>query len=150
MLTQDILRERRGVCKQFVKIFEAMCAEGGVRCKNIKGFAKGDRYVPGNTWALSYQVTLLSLCCHSGYIFQTYRNIDDVFLYKTLVSKLLKVNANLWIIQFSLRWQVSLPIKTYQYFIEGHSHNKVLSTAKILLMKYSLLSRLWRVLRSPQ
>lgn len=47
MSTQDILRERRGVCRQFVKIFEAMCAEAGVRCKNIKGFAKGDRYVPG-------------------------------------------------------------------------------------------------------
>ena len=51
----------------------------------------------------------------------------------TLVSKLLKVNANLWIIQFSVQWQVSLPIETHQYFIEGHSHNKVLSTAKILL-----------------
>ena len=47
MSTHDILRERRGVCRQFVKIFEAMCAEAGVRCKNIKGFAKGDRYVPG-------------------------------------------------------------------------------------------------------
>ena len=47
MSTQDILKERRGVCRQFVKIFEAMCAEAGVRCKNIKGFAKGDRYVPG-------------------------------------------------------------------------------------------------------
>ena len=47
MSTQDILRERRGVCRQFVKIFEAMCAEAGVRCKNIKGFAKGDKYIPG-------------------------------------------------------------------------------------------------------
>ena len=72
MSTLDILRERRGVCRQFVKIFEAMCAEGGVRCKNVKGFAKGNRYVPGNAWAQSSYIlkSTLTLRMHLSNISQ--------------------------------------------------------------------------------
>ncbi len=47
MSTTDILREKRGVGRQFVKIFTEMCLLGGVRAKGLKGFAKDKDYMPG-------------------------------------------------------------------------------------------------------
>ena len=41
MTTTDILREKVGVCRQFVKIFSEMCAHAGLRAKNIRGYVKG-------------------------------------------------------------------------------------------------------------
>ena len=43
----DILRERGGVCRQYVKIFSEMCELGRIRVKNLKGFCKGPGYTPG-------------------------------------------------------------------------------------------------------
>ena len=47
MTTAEILRERRGVCRQFVKVFGEMCEHGNVRVKSLKGFAKGPGYRAG-------------------------------------------------------------------------------------------------------
>ncbi len=47
MATTDILRERRGVAQQFVKIFSEMCQAGGIRVQILKGFAKDRDYMPG-------------------------------------------------------------------------------------------------------
>ena len=47
MTIQEILVERKGVCKQYVKLFGEMCSLGNVRVKSLKGFAKGPQYDPG-------------------------------------------------------------------------------------------------------
>lgn len=47
MTTNEILAERRGVCRQYVKIFGDMCQVAGIRVKSLKGFAKGYDYEPG-------------------------------------------------------------------------------------------------------
>ena len=47
MTTVDILREKRGVAKHYVKIFNEMCQHGGIKVKDIEGFAKGHGFMPG-------------------------------------------------------------------------------------------------------
>ena len=47
MTTKDILREKAGVCRQFVKIFSEMCNIAGIRVKNIKGYVRGFLQHPG-------------------------------------------------------------------------------------------------------
>jgi transglutaminase/protease-like cytokinesis protein 3 len=47
MSTRDILKEKVGVCRQFVKIFSEMCQLANIRVKCIRGFAKGHTFVPG-------------------------------------------------------------------------------------------------------
>ncbi len=47
MTTRDILREKVGVCRQYVKIFSEMCDLSNIRVKCIRGFARGYNQVPG-------------------------------------------------------------------------------------------------------
>ena len=47
MSTRDVLREKMGVCREYVKIFSEMCDIAGYRVKCIRGFAKGPNYIPG-------------------------------------------------------------------------------------------------------
>eukprot|EP00095_Tigriopus_kingsejongensis_P008836 maker-scaffold15_size728074-snap-gene-0.12 protein:Tk08836 transcript:maker-scaffold15_size728074-snap-gene-0.12-mRNA-1 annotation:"kyphoscoliosis " len=47
MTTIEILRDKRGVCRQFVKLFGEMCELADIRVKCLKGFAKGPDYHPG-------------------------------------------------------------------------------------------------------
>ena len=47
MSTKDILREKIGVCRQYVKIFSEMCMIAGISVKNIRGFSKAYTYLPG-------------------------------------------------------------------------------------------------------
>ena len=47
MSTKDILREKVGVCRQYVKIFSEMCVIAGLSVKNIRGYSKAYTYLPG-------------------------------------------------------------------------------------------------------
>ena len=47
MTTKDILREKVGVCRQYVKIFSEMCMIADLSVKNIRGFSKAYTYLPG-------------------------------------------------------------------------------------------------------
>ena len=58
MTIQEILSERKGVCKQFVKLFGEMCSLGNVRVKSLKGFAKGPEYQPGKTYFLLHETDM--------------------------------------------------------------------------------------------
>ena len=48
MSTIEILREKIGVCREYVKIFSEMCDIAGYRVKCIRGYTKGPNFVPGN------------------------------------------------------------------------------------------------------
>lgn len=52
MTSKDIMREKMGVCRQYVQIFCEMCEIAGIRVKNLRGFAKGHTYVPGTTFTI--------------------------------------------------------------------------------------------------
>ena len=65
MSTRDVLREKMGVCREYVKIFSEMCDIAGYRVKCIRGFAKGPNYIPGKCiffWFFS--ITLKCMCCY--------------------------------------------------------------------------------------
>ena len=47
MSTKDILREKVGVCRQYVKIFSEMCMIAELSVKNIRGYSKAYTYLPG-------------------------------------------------------------------------------------------------------
>ena len=47
MSTVAVLREKRGVCREYVKLFSEMCDISGFRVKCLRGFAKGPNYIPG-------------------------------------------------------------------------------------------------------
>ena len=47
MSTVAVLREKCGVCREYVKLFSEMCDISGFRVKCIRGFAKGPNYIPG-------------------------------------------------------------------------------------------------------
>ena len=47
MDTIDILRDKIGARKDFVKIFTEMCQAADIKCKIITGFVKDDSYRPG-------------------------------------------------------------------------------------------------------
>ena len=47
MTTKDILREKIGVCREYVKIFSEFCQLAGFRVKGIRGYTKGPNFVPG-------------------------------------------------------------------------------------------------------
>ena len=47
MTTKDILREKVGVCREYVKIFSEFCELAGYRVKGIRGYTKGPNFVPG-------------------------------------------------------------------------------------------------------
>ena len=49
MTTKDILREKIGVCREYVKIFSEFCELAGFRVKGIRGYTKGPNFVPGNS-----------------------------------------------------------------------------------------------------
>ena len=48
MSTREILRDKIGVCREYVKIFSEMCNIAGFRVKCIRGYTKGPDFVPGN------------------------------------------------------------------------------------------------------
>ena len=50
MTTKDILREKVGVCREYVKIFSEFCELAGFRVKGIRGYAKGPNFIPGMTF----------------------------------------------------------------------------------------------------
>ena len=52
MTTKDILREKIGVCREYVKIFSEFCQLAGFRVKGIRGYTKGPNFVPGMKRAL--------------------------------------------------------------------------------------------------
>ena len=45
--TIDILRDKTGARKDFVKIFTEMCQAADIKSKIITGFVKDDSYKPG-------------------------------------------------------------------------------------------------------
>ena len=45
--TIDILRDKTGSRKDFIKIFIEMCQSADIQCKEITGFIKDDNYKPG-------------------------------------------------------------------------------------------------------
>ena len=47
MSTKEILREKVGVCRQYVKIFSEMCMIADLSVKNIRGYSKAYTYLPG-------------------------------------------------------------------------------------------------------
>ena len=48
MSTREILRDKIGVCREYVKIFSEMCDIAGFRVKCIRGYTKGPDFIPGN------------------------------------------------------------------------------------------------------
>ena len=62
MSTRDVLREKMGVCREYVKIFSEMCDIAGYRVKCIRGFAKGTNYIPGKCiYFLFYLFSIMTL-----------------------------------------------------------------------------------------
>ena len=47
MTTRDVLKEKVGVCRQYVQIFSEMCQLANIKVKSLRGFAKGHTYIPG-------------------------------------------------------------------------------------------------------
>ena len=45
--TLDILRDKAGTRRDFVKIFTELCQVAGIKFKIITGFIKDDNYHPG-------------------------------------------------------------------------------------------------------
>lgn len=41
LTSEDILKRRAGVCRDFVKLFTEMCEMEGIRVKRLHGFARG-------------------------------------------------------------------------------------------------------------
>ena len=50
MSTREILRDKIGVCREYVKIFSEMCDIAGFRVKCIRGYTKGPDFVPGKLY----------------------------------------------------------------------------------------------------
>lgn len=44
---QDILRNKRGVCSDYSKLFRSMCGLAGIECYLVDGYSKGLGYRPG-------------------------------------------------------------------------------------------------------
>ena len=75
MSTREILRDKIGVCREYVKIFSEMCNIAGFRVKCIRGYTKGPDFVPGNypflskLWLINsktdYNLTPRVLMCNS-------------------------------------------------------------------------------------
>ena len=61
MSTREILRDKTGVCREYVKIFSEMCNIAGFRVKCIRGYTKGPDFVPGNYPFLSTHCLINSL-----------------------------------------------------------------------------------------
>ena len=64
MSTRDVLREKMGVCREYVKIFSEMCDIAGYRVKCIRGFAKGPNYIPGMYISIFSHVIKVCMCCN--------------------------------------------------------------------------------------
>ena len=65
MSTRDVLREKMGVCREYVKLFSEMCDIAGYRVKCIRGFAKGPNYIPGMYISTYFfPMTLRCMCCN--------------------------------------------------------------------------------------
>ena len=56
MTTKDILREKVGVCRQYVKIFSEMCMIADLSVKNIRGFSKAYTYLPGKIFYIHLHI----------------------------------------------------------------------------------------------
>ena len=61
MSTRDVLREKCGVCREYVKIFSEMCDIAGFRVKCIRGFAKGPNYIPGKGSYINHEAKFLCI-----------------------------------------------------------------------------------------
>ncbi len=59
MTTREILREKVGVCREYVKIFSEMSELAGFKVKNIRGFAKGPGYIPGKNLITFFNILYL-------------------------------------------------------------------------------------------
>ncbi|KAI1309461.1 Kyphoscoliosis peptidase [Halotydeus destructor] len=71
--SNEVLRLREGVCKDYCLLFGDMCRAAGIRVKLIQGFAKGHDYRPG------YQFKLGEDIAHNWnavYILGTWRLVD--------------------------------------------------------------------------
>ena len=58
MTTRDVLKDKVGVCRQYVQIFAEMCQLANIRVKSIRGFAKGHTYIPGILAFLFFNVCI--------------------------------------------------------------------------------------------
>ena len=63
MSTRDVLKEKCGVCREYVKIFSEMCDIAGFRVKCIRGYAKGPNYIPGKIHLALVCTMLLYIWC---------------------------------------------------------------------------------------
>uniref|UniRef100_T1KRA8 Transglutaminase-like domain-containing protein n=1 Tax=Tetranychus urticae TaxID=32264 RepID=T1KRA8_TETUR len=55
--SEEILRSREGVCKDYCQLFGDMCFLAGIRVKKIQGFAKGYDYRPGHQFVPGEDIT---------------------------------------------------------------------------------------------
>ena len=69
MSTKDILREKVGVCREYVKIFSEFCELAGYRVKGIRGYTKGPNFVPG-----TYYLNIKCGCIDFSFLSDTFFN----------------------------------------------------------------------------